>query len=661
MALRITGLTASNSDQHPGQPSALRTALYRSSRSYLPARSSDNFNRSGQSWPAPPLADMREMSAVHSGELQVQFKPGPVPAAVGRSPGAGLQVRQADSEAEPCHMDTDDQAQRGPGTELQHQQHQQRHEQQRQQQWQHQQHQLIQQQQQQWRQQPADAPCWLPRTGAPQQLQGVWGEVKRMELSRSPQGHMNAEPTDSTAPAHVNNQGLSPLASSSKQHYWPVTAAADSEMASSGRSAVGVPLLGSSAHAPQQHWAALPALPYVQQVARSYGIGGDGTQACWPPPPGSACHSYAAPMAVRPGSLSAFAGPESNAVSDGAALVRITPGATHAIPCSSPAPCEVSPGAAASCANAAVAAPLPLAPAFSVPSPVGRSAVSQQQQQWYTGVPTPAAAAAATAAHADSAFRAQPSVGAVLSNFRPAIGSSGASFNSTDGCNGSGSGGGSDSDSDSCGSSSSSDADSSCGSGGGNSGSRAGLTVENAPSSHTQLSATCSLAQTAAAAAAAVRRRAALNLTAALKLAARNATALLGVAARNVAMLSLVEHLAAPPGQGQARHACADWRRSGDADVQQLRTLFHLPITEAALRLGMCVTVLKKRCRQHGIMRWPYRQICAHSKDMERLRVASMKPGLSEYEKSCYMARVQSVRSTLDSIFGGPACATATA
>ena len=43
---------------------------------------------------------------------------------------------------------------------------------------------------------------------------------------------------------------------------------------------------------------------------------------------------------------------------------------------------------------------------------------------------------------------------------------------------------------------------------------------------------------------------------------------------------------------------------------QQLTSMFAtLKIEEAAKELGMGVTALKKQCRQHGIYRWPHRQV----------------------------------------------------
>lgn len=43
--------------------------------------------------------------------------------------------------------------------------------------------------------------------------------------------------------------------------------------------------------------------------------------------------------------------------------------------------------------------------------------------------------------------------------------------------------------------------------------------------------------------------------------------------------------------------------------VDELSSYFHLPINEVAKKLGLCVTVLKARCRERGITRWPYRKV----------------------------------------------------
>lgn len=49
--------------------------------------------------------------------------------------------------------------------------------------------------------------------------------------------------------------------------------------------------------------------------------------------------------------------------------------------------------------------------------------------------------------------------------------------------------------------------------------------------------------------------------------------------------------------------------RSRTISLQELMEHFHLPINEAACKLGVCVTVLKQQCREHGIQRWPFRKV----------------------------------------------------
>ncbi|BAB40070.1 unknown protein [Oryza sativa Japonica Group] len=42
---------------------------------------------------------------------------------------------------------------------------------------------------------------------------------------------------------------------------------------------------------------------------------------------------------------------------------------------------------------------------------------------------------------------------------------------------------------------------------------------------------------------------------------------------------------------------------------EEISKLFSLPIAEAASILGVCTSVLKRICRSHGIVRWPYRKL----------------------------------------------------
>eukprot|EP00961_Rhodomonas_salina_P125765 1694458-Rhodomonas_salina.2 len=41
-------------------------------------------------------------------------------------------------------------------------------------------------------------------------------------------------------------------------------------------------------------------------------------------------------------------------------------------------------------------------------------------------------------------------------------------------------------------------------------------------------------------------------------------------------------------------------------DADGVKQLFHLPLRDAADRVGICVTSLKRVCRRLGIQRWPY-------------------------------------------------------
>ncbi|KAI0527446.1 hypothetical protein KFK09_003047 [Dendrobium nobile] len=43
--------------------------------------------------------------------------------------------------------------------------------------------------------------------------------------------------------------------------------------------------------------------------------------------------------------------------------------------------------------------------------------------------------------------------------------------------------------------------------------------------------------------------------------------------------------------------------------LEEIRAYFHMPITKAAMEMNIGLTVLKKRCRDVGITRWPHRKL----------------------------------------------------
>ena len=63
------------------------------------------------------------------------------------------------------------------------------------------------------------------------------------------------------------------------------------------------------------------------------------------------------------------------------------------------------------------------------------------------------------------------------------------------------------------------------------------------------------------------------------------------------------------PSKGDVRSHCG---ATGSISSDDLRKLFHLPLVDAAKKLGMGVTVFKALCRRNNISKWPYRSI--HSK-----------------------------------------------
>ncbi|KAE9098895.1 hypothetical protein PF005_g15757 [Phytophthora fragariae] len=54
--------------------------------------------------------------------------------------------------------------------------------------------------------------------------------------------------------------------------------------------------------------------------------------------------------------------------------------------------------------------------------------------------------------------------------------------------------------------------------------------------------------------------------------------------------------------------------------VDQLQTVYHLPLKTAAERLGICEAALKRICRRNRIRKWPYRQLSS-----VRRRIAELK------------------------------------
>ncbi|KAE9075150.1 hypothetical protein PF006_g28388 [Phytophthora fragariae] len=55
--------------------------------------------------------------------------------------------------------------------------------------------------------------------------------------------------------------------------------------------------------------------------------------------------------------------------------------------------------------------------------------------------------------------------------------------------------------------------------------------------------------------------------------------------------------------------------------VEQLQTVYHLPLKTAAERLGICEAALKRICRRNRIRKWPYRQLSLRQLEAEQLNI----------------------------------------
>ncbi|KAM0944386.1 putative transcription factor Nin-like family [Dioscorea sansibarensis] len=89
----------------------------------------------------------------------------------------------------------------------------------------------------------------------------------------------------------------------------------------------------------------------------------------------------------------------------------------------------------------------------------------------------------------------------------------------------------------------------------------------------------------------------------------------------------LVGSVAAPPRASNSR-----------IPLDEISKLYHLPIAEAASILGVCTSVLKRICREHGVVRWPYRKYIA-GKNADDIRKDSGGEGTNGLVDSSNMAK----------------------
>ncbi|KAK1366446.1 RWP-RK domain-containing protein [Heracleum sosnowskyi] len=113
--------------------------------------------------------------------------------------------------------------------------------------------------------------------------------------------------------------------------------------------------------------------------------------------------------------------------------------------------------------------------------------------------------------------------------------------------------------------------------------------------------------------------------------------------------------------------------RTSALEVDEIRKYFDLPITKAAKELNVGLTVLKKRCRELRIMRWPHRKIKSlqclidnvkemgmsnkkeiemleeHKRMLERVPELELSESTKRLRQSCFKANYKKRRSLLAS------------
>ncbi|XP_028806660.1 protein RKD4-like [Neltuma alba] len=108
-------------------------------------------------------------------------------------------------------------------------------------------------------------------------------------------------------------------------------------------------------------------------------------------------------------------------------------------------------------------------------------------------------------------------------------------------------------------------------------------------------------------------------------------------------------------------------KRSANLELDDIRKYFHVPITKAAKELNVGLTLLKRRCRELNITRWPHRKIKSlktlidnvkelglanevamlekHKKLMEKLPDIELSERTKKLRQACFKANYKRRRS----------------
>ncbi|KAL2478540.1 uncharacterized protein Fot_47554 [Forsythia ovata] len=95
----------------------------------------------------------------------------------------------------------------------------------------------------------------------------------------------------------------------------------------------------------------------------------------------------------------------------------------------------------------------------------------------------------------------------------------------------------------------------------------------------------------------------------------------------------------------------AQRERTGNMKLKDVIGYFDHPIEEAARKLNICPTVMKKICRRHGLTRWPYRKVKSIKKKiLEKTQILTSASGDEEREQA--EADINKFQQELATIYG---------
>ena len=83
---------------------------------------------------------------------------------------------------------------------------------------------------------------------------------------------------------------------------------------------------------------------------------------------------------------------------------------------------------------------------------------------------------------------------------------------------------------------------------------------------------------------------------------------------------------------------------SEDITMEMLRELFHLPMKDAASKIGVGATVFKEVCRKRNISKWPYRQLNALNESLEKVEKAAAGKAMDANERDVYARTLRELK-----------------